>query len=493
LRSPSVTRASTTDEQDESGRTSVTSRSISPNSPTNSHSVVSVALASNGNSPHTHPQPPTDNAPDTTPTNAERLPPLIAELATNVATLPLNAISYNDEIFASFEVKKLTSLFRDLCNLDSANYTLKQKLALENSKSMIMQIAMHQPTFPRDRTIGIPPTQFYQYFLVGISLILGVLYSGAESFTGSYDLFNRLLAMSEPTSFVISIMFAVFSNLLFFALEARGFFVEVGIQSPTNFYKNLQICEAKLKFTSDFSNYLRNLPAEEIQDIQLYKENVDLLELFQADIRKDKLNLAPENELGEALPPQGTLRKYIFPTLKAVFSFSGSILFALGGIIIAKDWVANIAALSFGVTLSLPVTNIIILTLALAGFVWYYALQHRGVISLFDALTGRPDELMKEQKTFCDDVRNVNVNINEKIVTLDQRTQLQNPPASPGRRRDVEVTTTPTANSSRLTNGNGVNFHSTIQHRFLPPPAPANALEQTLEVRQPPKPRRHSR
>jgi hypothetical protein len=431
LRSPSVTRTSQLDEQDESGSTSATSRSYSLFRP-NSTSAIADALSGRRsrlrNEEHPRPRP----------DNSHLLEALIKQLEEDINKLPAQPAPFTELTRRSSQPNNLTA---------------KQKNILENAKNMVMQIALFQldPYEYVDPTVE--PAHAWQILIVVLSLSLGVLYSGAESFTGSFDLFSRLLAMSEPVSFTIGIVFAVFSNLLFFALEARGFVVEVGIASPANLYTPLQITKNKLESTKAFSSRLRPHPdAPHITaDLETYKKNFALLNMFQEDINRDYQHI---------LPPNNFLHNYVLPTLKILFSFSGSLLFALGGIIIAKDLVANIAALSFGVALSVPVTNIIIATLALAGFVLYFALQNTGVFTLFDALIGRPKELIHELQEYGDEIITLNNNIILKIDELTTSAQ-QNQNSHP--RHSVDVTSSTV--SRPLTNG----FHSNSPLRLLPP------------------------
>jgi hypothetical protein len=320
------------------------------------------------------------------------------------------------------DVNSLTTLFNDLAakRKQHKEKTLKltddELYALDLCELQLMRIALLQVD-GKNITEVVEKKNYWRIFSkvsVFASIVLGVIYSGAESFTGASDLFGGLLSIAEPITFGISIGFAVLSNLLFFGLEAKGFMVEAGISSPFSITRTVKLAKQKLDLAVAYSQALRcpkdNYPI--VNNLALYRANYSLLRAFQSNIK---------TKLDSLQKPTGFLQEHVYPVLKSIFSISGAALFACGGVIVGKDLVANIAALSFGVALSNPVAMVIIITLAVAGFSLFYALQHRGALDLFDAVTGRPRELIDEQKAFIADTGNIQKNILTNIQNIQSK------------------------------------------------------------------------
>ena len=312
------------------------------------------------------------------------------------------------------DIAELSKLFAVLCKLDTeTRFKDQQVLARENSKLAIMRIAAWQFHDPdAEEPEANPARTLLQTVGVLTCITLGMIYSGAESFTGATDLFGDFMSVAEPITFTISVIFAVMSNLLFFALEAKGFMVEAGISSPYNITAAVQIAKNKLDETKKFSQALR-IPDdkfEAVRTLPAYQSNAKLLTLFQDDIQKEQEKLTAKDSF---------FYKYLLPAVKYIFSFSGAILFGFSGIMIGKDIIGNIAALSFGVALSTPVSWVIVGVLAAAGFTLFYSLQHRSVFNLFDAFAGRPKELVDEQQAFTAEIDNTNCNIATNIQNMD--------------------------------------------------------------------------
>jgi hypothetical protein len=317
------------------------------------------------------------------------------------------------ELDPVMDMAELTRLFKELSKLDDeTRFKDHQVLARENSKLAIMRLAAWQFQEPESKEAKkTPVAEHFKMLGVVTCIILGMIYSGAESFSGATDLFGDFLGIAEPITFTFSIVFAVMSNLLFFALEAKGFMIEAGISSPYNITAAVQIAKDKLDETHKFSQALR-MPDDQFEAVRTlpaYQSNEKLLRLFQEDIKKEHEKLTKKDSF---------FFKYLLPAVKYTFSISGATLFCFTGIMIGKDIIGNIAALSFGVALSTPVSIVVVAILAAAGFALFYSLQHRSVFNLFDAFAGRPKELLDEQKAFTDDIDNANLNIATNIQKM---------------------------------------------------------------------------
>ena len=317
------------------------------------------------------------------------------------------------------KVDSISQLLQELAGVKRLHKVKKIKLtdeqlyALDQCELRLMRIALYQ--VDKVETKSKPPGAKAKYLLTRIgvfaSMVLGVIYCGAESFTGASDLFGGLLSIVEPITFGISVGFAVLSIMLFFGLEAKGFMVEAGISSPFSITRTVKLAAQKLEVANAFSHALRN-PKQNyriVNNLNLYRANHKLLKVFQKEVATKLDNLKN---------PDGFIRTRVYPVLKSIFSISGAALFACGGVIIGKDLVANIAALSFGVALANPIAFAVIVTLAVAGFSLFYALQHRGALDLFDGITGRPRELLEAQKDFIEDSINANQNVLTHIQNI---------------------------------------------------------------------------
>jgi hypothetical protein len=333
----------------------------------------------------------------------------IHDLTTKISNLPANSIDYSKDFFhPTADLKKITILFRKLCALDKKNLTDAQLTAVQSCKLSIMHIVSLQAyAYGENHTLLDKKAGPVHYTAFGVLFVLGLIYSFVETFTGSFDLFFNLIGVSEPTSFSLSIGLAFFSNVLFCALEAQGFMEEIGIKSFINLSPYIQIASDKLKVANAYSKTLRAPQQHFTSNIELYQDNFNLLKEIQADILKDKADFTPNED--------SFINKYIVPALKMLFSLAGAVLFSLGGVIIARDLVANIAGLTFGTTLALPIIGAIYAVLALAGFALFYALQHRGSVDLFDSWIGRPNELKTAHEAFENDI---NQNIQSEINNI---------------------------------------------------------------------------
>ena len=336
-----------------------------------------------------------------------------------------------------------------------------QLLALEDCKLAIMQQALAQfppPVTPSKDSVTAPRS-WLQTGTIFLCLVLGTIYSFAESFTGTTDLFGGLFAIAEPITFTASIVFAILSNLLFFALEAKGFMVEAGISSPFSIMQTVKIASAKLAAAKALSRVLRNPTKEWLTFAKLenYEKNVALLTLIHNDISAD---------LHTKQVSSAWTMRYVLPVLKYMFSFAGASLFACTGIIIGKDLIANIAALSFGVTLATPVALLVIGTLAVAGFTLFYALQHRSVFDLFDALAGRPKDLVDDQTAFCKEFTDIRQNIDTNIALCKLRQVIS--PVAPSRTFDQSSPARSPACESRYN-----------RNAFFPTENSVNSLDET--------------
>jgi hypothetical protein len=353
------------------------------------------------------------------------LPYLYQDLQQSLAQVPQVDSLLRKPTAQSHNINDLQKLFAALVSIDKKGLTDKQQMAIEETKLCIMHIAQYD----LDETVlqeeATTKRSWLRKGLAVVLIMLGLAFSGAESFTGATDLFSGLLKLAEPISFSIAISFAALSTLLFVALEAKGFMVETGIASPINITKTVKSAKQQLDVAKTLNQSLR-FPAPALlkfAELDRYKSHAGLNKLIQLDIIQKNTMLARARNSSSRL----------LNVIKRVFSFSGASLFACAGVVVGKDLVANIALLSFGVALSGPAGIAVIITLAIAGFALFYALQHRAVFDLFDSLAGRPKELLREQNEFIEDIENTDKNIatNMRNVVLEQQVAAHADSATP--------------------------------------------------------------
>ncbi|MES2218909.1 MAG: hypothetical protein V4501_10925 [Pseudomonadota bacterium] len=396
-----------------------------------------------------------------------KLQAYLDKLNEHLTLLPADAITVAPDLLSArpVDIKKLKTLFEHLIKLDKKNYNDKQILAVEHCKVLIMSLALNQLTTPIDYTPPTtPPATKLQIGSLVMLVLLGAVYAGAESFTGSYDLAStifstiNLIVNTAPIVLGISVIFAVFSILLFFALEARGFMDEIGIISPFNVLEIFKINQQKLDYTKIFRQSLSDPKANLIstRNLQLYKDNFEILKLFEQDIQNDYTMM--EN-------PNTFFHNSILPIVKVILSVAGAGLFGCTGIIIGKDLIANLALI--GTVLSVPAAIAVTVTLAVAGCALYYALQHRGVSNLVDALSGKPKDLLDQQKAFCDEIGPTNRSIDNGISLIETRRELRQVKGvlEPTKPLVTDTRLTPLNNWTPNTAGNSVRL-------FKSPPQP---------------------